>query len=93
MACLRSCTRLATLSRMSRSVFGSGGCTLLAPALAGLPAAGALRATPAVVRAFAAAAELAKEPLMDNKMFCYQASRVVWGPGRAGLGMHGGGRQ
>jgi hypothetical protein len=67
MASLRSACRLVSLSKTySRSAF------------ARLPGFGALRAAPALlVRAqAAAAAELAKEPIMDHSMFCYQVRLI-----------------
>ena len=71
MASLRCATRLASLTRVSQSVFAR------LPGFAGGQAHTAVRASPLLVRACAAAAELAKQPVLDNKMFCYQV-RGAW---------------
>lgn len=65
MATLRSAVRLSSLSRTySRSAFAR---------LPGFGAAHRAGAAMLVRAQCAAAAELAKQPIMENSMFCYQA--------------------
>ncbi|EFN59446.1 hypothetical protein CHLNCDRAFT_29581 [Chlorella variabilis] len=83
MASLRCATRLASLTRVSQSVFAR------LPGFAGGQAHTAVRASPLLVRACAAAAELAKQPVLDNKMFCYQCEQTSKGTGCTTVGVCG----